>query len=102
MLKIKTNDKTKALEVVSAQNLFDVDAEIKILSVGSHKYAMSNIDAIVKFNNVEVKLYMDNNYKNIDIKSLLTKDFSSIEITEYEYDYTTNDLSEKLKKEGKL
>lgn len=99
MLKIKTNNKIKALEVVSAQNLFDVDAELEIISIGSDKYAMSDIDAKVKFNNIEVILFMDSGYKNIDLKSLLTKDFSSVEITEYKFDYLKNCLTEEVSNE---
>lgn len=99
MLKIKTNNRTKALEVVSAQNLFDVDAELEIISMGSAKYAMSDIDAKVKFNNIEVILFMDNGYKNIDLKSLLTKDFSSVEITEYKFDYFKNCLTGEVSNE---
>lgn len=99
MLKIKTNNKIKALEVVSAQNLFDVDAELEIISIGSAKYAMNDIDAKVKFNNIEVILFMDNGYKNIDLKPLLTKDFSSVEITEYKFDYVKNCLTEEVSNE---
>lgn len=99
MLKIKTNNRTKALEVISAQNLFDVDAELEIISIGSAKYATNDIDAKVKFNNIEVILFMDNGYKNIDLKSLLTKDFSSVEITEYKFDYVKNCLTEEVSNE---
>lgn len=80
---VKTNNKQVAIEVISAQNLFDVNfKEITIESIGSAKYCLNNYDAQVKINNFEFILYRDLNFKNVDIKALLTTNLDNIEFSD--------------------
>lgn len=79
MLRVTTNNKHKAMEVISAQDLFGMDLDIEIISISSDKHFMNNIDAKVTVNGIEFILYMDSDYKNVDIKKLVTMPENMVE-----------------------
>jgi len=79
-MKVITNDKTLAIEVLSVQNLFNEDInEIRIIGVGSPKYGLNNYDADIKIYDIEFILYRDLDFKNIDIRKMLKSDITKIE-----------------------
>lgn len=81
-MKVITNDKQIALEVLSAQDLFnDTDIkEIKIKGIGSVKHGLNNYDAMVNINGIDIILYRDQNFTNVSIKKIAaTNDLLSIE-----------------------
>ena len=83
-MKVKTNNKALAVEVLSAQGLIGEDTfieEITITGRGSLKHAMNNYDATVVVNKVEFVLFRDENFINIRIKKI---DFSNLKKIEFE------------------
>ena len=80
-MKVITNSKQVALEVISAQNLFNHPfiTEIKIEGIGSMKHGINNYDAKVTIDGVEIILFRDMNFENVKIKSIFTSNLKSID-----------------------
>lgn len=79
-MKIITNNKNVALEVLSAQNLLNADIEmITIESIKSQKYLKNDYDAKITIKGTTFILYRDLNFKNVNIKNILNANLSEIQ-----------------------
>lgn len=79
-MKVITNNKLIAIEVLSAQNLFNEDInKIKIDGYSSVKYGLNDYDAEVTIEGMNFILYRDANFKNVDIKTILKSNIQKIE-----------------------
>ena len=79
-MKVITNNETLAIEVLSAQNLFNVDIdEITIRGLGSQKYCLNNYDAEITIKGNKFILMRDLNFQNVNIKDVLSADICDIE-----------------------
>ena len=77
---VHTNNKKVAIEVLSAQNLFNTDfGEIKIESISSNKHCMNDYDAIVTINDFEFVLYRDLDFRNVNIKKFINTSVNNID-----------------------
>lgn len=82
-MKVITNKKSIAIEVLSAQNLFNSNIdEIIIVSISNHKHGLNDYDAIIKIKGLEFTLYRDFNFQNVKIKNILDANLSNIEFIE--------------------
>ncbi|MDF2880024.1 MAG: hypothetical protein K0R54_581 [Clostridiaceae bacterium] len=96
-MNVITNNHNIAIEILSAQNLFDVDIEeITIEGVGSLKYGLNDYDAKVKIKDYEFILYRDMNFKNVNIKNILTADLRKINFIDTEEVKRAKARAEKL------
>ena len=79
-MKVITNKKCIAIEVLSAQDLFNSDIdEITIKSISNYKYGLNNYDVLIKIKELEFILYRDFGFQNIKIKDILDANLNNIE-----------------------
>jgi hypothetical protein len=82
-MKVITNNKNVAIEVLSAQDLFSFNInEITIKSIGNSKHCLNDYDAKVTIHGMEFILYRDLNFQNVKIKNILNADLSKVEFIE--------------------
>lgn len=82
-MKVITNKKSIAIEILSAQDLFNSDIdEITIKSISNHKHGLNDYDALIKIKGLEFILYRDFNFQNVKIKDLLDANLNNIEFIE--------------------
>ena len=79
-MKIITNNETVAMEVLSAQNLFNLNvSEIVIKSIGSLKHAMNNYDVEVSIEGKCFILFRDLDFQNVRVKEMLSMKLNELE-----------------------
>lgn len=75
-----TNNQNVAIEVLSAQGLFNSEIdEITIESIGSLKHCQNHYDAKITINGASFILYRDFDFNNVNIKDMLSANLNQIE-----------------------